>query len=738
MKSSTRSVSPIFGSLLVWWLLHFAAACSPEDEGNVDIVRSEVASSWVHMQIVAHQDDDFLFMNPDLGNSIEAGHTIVTVFLTAGQASGAPGMCAAEFAASRQLGIKAAYAQMAFPNYPYPASLPWSRDFMVPDAGVTWPHTVERFTLLADPRIQLIFMNIPDAGSQIGPCNHEPYANALGDMFEDPNYVSDTIVPDCGLNEGYENSWMNCQCSLCNGEDWYPNPFVCDVFQGCAPSVPWQNYDHAGVVAVLTGLINAYQPIVIRTLDPQPFAIENQIDYDNPDHIAAARFTDKVIANYHGPYGTGRHTVIHYKGYGFTSYPRNLGGADGIEKRNTAYVYKNYDPNYQTYYLGYEHWYYLMYDRYPASTNWLERTNHGRLVAATVEDREVKIWVEDTVGGTWTGPTSLGGGGPIAPHVTLVKRPDGKLQIFALRLPLEREQWGLTFGPPYQEVITAIQSGGNKIAFGSWQSAGCGQAPCYPDNRQFVGVPTAAFDGSGRTYVFAKNSDGHISYAYKSGNNWSGWLLLSSSAEDIIDGIAAIPRDDGVIEVFATGRSGQIHHYRQEGTSFAYDSSFPFADAASAPTVTKNQDGRLEIFYREAQRFDPTDPWSGGRVLTAWQDTTGQWVGPANLYGDAGVGPAAAIRRGGTGHIMLFERNAWAGISMTLQQAPNDIFLTQWQVLSQPLPGELRFVEYPAATTDNVGRVVVIAKGTDGRLYMRRETSAGAIASFGGWTQVGS
>ena len=36
-------------------------------------------SSIVHMQIVAHQDDDFLFMNPDIQNDISQKLGIVTV-----------------------------------------------------------------------------------------------------------------------------------------------------------------------------------------------------------------------------------------------------------------------------------------------------------------------------------------------------------------------------------------------------------------------------------------------------------------------------------------------------------------------------------------------------------------------------------------------------------------------------------------------------------------------------------
>jgi hypothetical protein len=48
-----------------------------------------------------------------------------------------------------------------------------------------------------------------------------------------------------------------------------------------------------------------------------------------------------------------------------------------------------------------------------------------------------------------------------------------------------------------------------------------------------------------------------------------------------------------VIEVFATSRRGQIFRYVQSGTSFDYPGPavFNFWDAASPPTVTKNQDG---------------------------------------------------------------------------------------------------------------------------------------------------
>jgi hypothetical protein len=46
--------------------------------------------------------------------------------------------------------------------------------------------------------------------------------------------------------------------------------------------------------------------------------------------------------------------------------------------------------------------------------------------------------------------------------------------------------------------------------------------------------------------------------------------------------------------------------------------------------------------------------------------------------------------------------------------------------------------EYPAAATDNLGRVVIGAKGSDGRLWIQRETSSTSIGGFGTWITVGN
>jgi LmbE family N-acetylglucosaminyl deacetylase len=643
-------------------------------------------ADFLHLQIVAHQDDDFLFMNPDLARAIGAGHGIVTVYLTAGQSVGTAGgvtpvLNREQFAAARQRGIRATYAQMTG------VANNWSRSLVVPD-GV---HTVEVYTLVAAPRIRLYFMNLPDGGD-----DQFPHTNAPSNMWGDASYVTNTIVP------------------------------LCFAYESCGiQPVPLQFYDRAGVLSVLTAIVDALQPTVVRTLDPQPFE-SSQVSYDNLDHTAAARFADAVLSTYHGPNASRRYSLNHYKGYSFVNYPRGLGYADTLEKTNTALTYQPYDPNYNYYAANYEPWYHAMWERYPGSTTWLERSGDGRLVLATVEDRRVHVWHEQSPGGPWQGPAMLAGDVPLAPHVTLIRRPDGLLQLFALRLPLERENWSPAPSLPKQEVVTAVQrptSAADPIRFGPWSVVGspdsgtCGVFTC-----QFAGPQTAAIDGTGRTFVFAKNSAGRLRYTSSTGGTWTSWT--TPTAEDIVDGIAAHTRDDGRVEVFVTGRSGRLHRFVQQAgtTLFTYDNVFvlSFGGAASAPTVTKNQDGRPEIFYREADT---------GRVLTVYETPGGSWAGPVVLYGDAGTGPIAALRRNASGHIMLFERNVWAGISSTWQAAPNNVFHLQWQIRGGA------FIEYPAAASDALGRAVVAVKGGDGQIHLQRETSS-TIGSFGPWTPI--
>src|SRR5512135_2483446 len=89
------------------------------------------------MLVVAHPDDDLLFLSPDLLHDIQRGECVRTVYLTAGNANRA-----ATYWQRREAGERAAYAQMAaVPNA-------WARS----DAGLPG-HPIPMYELASRPGI---------------------------------------------------------------------------------------------------------------------------------------------------------------------------------------------------------------------------------------------------------------------------------------------------------------------------------------------------------------------------------------------------------------------------------------------------------------------------------------------------------------------------------------------------------------------------------------------------------
>ena len=98
------------------------------------------------LQMVAHPDDDLLFMNPDIIREVERGACVRTVFLTTGDANRD-----ASYWRLREDGIRAAYATMAGAD-----------DSWTPGTLVVEGHELEMSTLDDAPGITLVFMHLPD------------------------------------------------------------------------------------------------------------------------------------------------------------------------------------------------------------------------------------------------------------------------------------------------------------------------------------------------------------------------------------------------------------------------------------------------------------------------------------------------------------------------------------------------------------------------------------------------
>lgn len=178
------------------------------------------------MQIVAHEDDDLLFLSPDLLRDVRSGRCVRTVIVTAGDAARGTA-----YWHDREAGSLAAYARMAG------VADAWTTS----DAGVPG-HPMPLLTLTAAPRVSLAFMRLPD-GNRRG----------------------------TGMQVHDHESLMR-------------------LWQGLIPSITAVDgsttYTAATLTTTLTALVDGFQPTTIRTQD---WTIPFQTG-DNADHTATALF----------------------------------------------------------------------------------------------------------------------------------------------------------------------------------------------------------------------------------------------------------------------------------------------------------------------------------------------------------------------------------------------------------------------------------------------------------------
>ena len=98
------------------------------------------------LNIVAHQDDDLLFLSPDILGDIKSKRCLTTIYVTAGDANSG-----SVYWKSREDGVRAAYALMAG------VSNSWRQT----DAGIR-NRPIPIYTLRSNSSIALIFLRLPD------------------------------------------------------------------------------------------------------------------------------------------------------------------------------------------------------------------------------------------------------------------------------------------------------------------------------------------------------------------------------------------------------------------------------------------------------------------------------------------------------------------------------------------------------------------------------------------------
>ncbi len=186
------------------------------------------------MQVVAHEDDDLIFQNPDILHDIDAGRCVRTVFVTAGDA--AQGEL---YWKSRENGSRAAYARMAG------VANTWTTT----DAGVPG-HAVRLQTLIGAPQVSLVFMRLPD-GDRTG---------------------AGLVVHE---HESLRRLWQGQIASI-------------GAVDGST------RYTEAGLRTALAELMDMFEPTTVRTLD-WTIAFGHG---DHADHTATALLTRAASLDY--------------------------------------------------------------------------------------------------------------------------------------------------------------------------------------------------------------------------------------------------------------------------------------------------------------------------------------------------------------------------------------------------------------------------------------------------------
>ena len=186
------------------------------------------------MNVVAHEDDDLLFMSPDLLHVVHSGQCVTTVYLTAGDAGGGT-----SYWQSREFGAEAAYSNM------YGASNVWRQVFRTVNG-----HQISVEYLSGVPEVTLVSLALPD-----------------GDM----------------RGEGFSSNNSESLTRLRNA-----NIATIHSLDGKS------SYTKQDLVKTITSLLNLYQPAEIHTQDYNP----NQNDGDHSDHHATGYFTKLAYAAY--------------------------------------------------------------------------------------------------------------------------------------------------------------------------------------------------------------------------------------------------------------------------------------------------------------------------------------------------------------------------------------------------------------------------------------------------------
>lgn len=688
------------------------------------------------VQIVSHPDDDLFFMNPDLSQSIRTGHSLTSVYLTAGEADGVnsfrggknagiplPAPDKERYAEARQNGIRAAYAEMATGD----RTSPWQRS-AIRTAGGGW---AELDTLKARPEVSLVWLQLHEAGASAANRPHSLHGLWDGQVAE----LESELSSDTPVTENF-------------------------------------SYSKDELVQTISELLNRFEPTFVRMLDPtNGRETTPKMLPDHQDHMYGARFAQLALTEYGKTGGHPHFSVQNYLGYLNGSLPHVLDPEAVREKLHTlkTYAWTEYPNNYCDAEAGCGDrkvagrptgpgWVYGIRHSRNNSTSWLQSgAREGELWAFSVLDTRLAVWHREPGGdvgrsdgssagsnaGTkaggnaggnartkagpqpaWTGPTLLGGTG-LDSGITSEKLPDGRIALFGTRTSFE--------GPVgyRRDVVTAVQRtvGG---PFGPWESLGTPQSAQAPDSLD-ISAPAVTVDPEGRATVHLRDG-GHAltSRTQLPDGTWGPWQTLGGR-QLFGDPTAAID-SAGRRYIFAQTLTSTVV-WTQDAPGAPMRGPLPTALPATPlpPTARPDGDG-VRLYFRRpgsgavlAARFaagssaGSSGGSSAGVVVTAAAPT----ATVTDLGGRAGFGPVSAT------DTVLAARDG-SGRLGTAELPPGSTGgALHWN------RGSFLFGGAAASTTDTAGNTSVAAVALDGRLYWTGGAGGTGVHGQDAWQPVG-
>lgn len=236
------------------------------------------------LDVVAHQDDDLLFMNPAIYNKITSGGCVTTVYMTAGD-----GGSGNFYWLRRRQGSEAAYSLML--GQPV---LNWSEKTYELDKN----YYITIATPVEKPNISIIFMNIPDG-------------NVNGDGFS-----------------GFGNQSL--------AKLWDGNIQSIRTVDGLS------DFTKNGTVNTLLGIMSILRPSEVWT---QSFSARNAGDHS--DHQATGKYTKSAFDQYLSDSSEQSFTPVirYYIGYPIRELPENLSPTESETKKVIFESYARNDSN---------------------------------------------------------------------------------------------------------------------------------------------------------------------------------------------------------------------------------------------------------------------------------------------------------------------------------------------------------------------------------------------------------